>query len=82
MPIEDFTIGRIYNRRPDIHGKFGGQMQGGISTPAGHPLIFAFTGSAGRRHGYADEWAADGTLPTHVFGGQAGGETSKTTTRR
>jgi 5-methylcytosine-specific restriction protein A len=62
MPIDDFDIGRTYNRRRDIHARFGGQMQGGISTPAGHPLIFAFTGSTGRRHGYADEWAADGTL--------------------
>jgi hypothetical protein len=46
-------------------------MQGGISTPVAHPLIFAFTGATGRRHGHADEWAADGTL--RYFGqGQEG----------
>lgn len=71
MPIEDFEIGRIYNRRADLHAKFGGQMQGGISTPAAHPLIFAFTGATGLRHGYADEWAENGTL--QYFGeGQEG----------
>jgi len=71
MPIDDFEIGRTYNRRVDIHAKFGGQMQGGISTPASHSLIFAFTGATGRRHGYADEWTEDGAL--RYFGeGQAG----------
>src|SRR5437879_5415543 len=70
MPIEDFDIGRSYRRR-DIHNKFGGQRQGGISTPASHPLIFAFTGAAGVQHGYADEWTDDGAL--RYFGeGQTG----------
>jgi 5-methylcytosine-specific restriction enzyme A len=62
MSIDDFEVGRTYNRRRDIHARYGGQMQGGISTPAAYPLIFAFTGSSGRRHGYEDEWASDGTL--------------------
>jgi 5-methylcytosine-specific restriction protein A len=61
MPITDFEISRVYRRR-DIHEKFGGQMQGGISTPARDPLIFAFTGASGRQHGYADEWTQDGAL--------------------
>ena len=26
-----FEIGRVYNRRNDIHARFGGQQQGGIS---------------------------------------------------
>jgi 5-methylcytosine-specific restriction protein A len=71
MPVEDFEVGRTYNRRADIHAKYGGQMQSGISTPASHPLIFAFTGATGRQHGYADEWTQDGAL--RYFGeGQAG----------
>lgn len=61
MPIADFEIGRIYQRR-SIHAKYGGQMQSGISTPGLHPLIFAFTGATGRQHGYADEWTEDGAL--------------------
>jgi hypothetical protein len=33
-----FEIGRIYNRRIDIHARFGGQQQRGIITPsAQHP---------------------------------------------
>lgn len=70
MPIADFEIGHVYRRR-DIHEKFAGQRQGGISTPAQHPLIFAFTGASGRQHGYADEWTDDGAL--RYFGeGQEG----------
>jgi hypothetical protein len=34
-----FEIGRTYNRRADIHARFGGQQQGGIITPAHHPLV-------------------------------------------
>jgi 5-methylcytosine-specific restriction protein A len=71
MPRPDFEVGRVYNRRADLHARFGGQMQGGISTPAQYPLIFAFTGSSGRRHGYADEWTPDGIF--RYFGeGQEG----------
>jgi hypothetical protein len=39
-----YELGRTYSRRKDIHGKFGGQQQGGISTPADIPFIFLFTG--------------------------------------
>jgi hypothetical protein len=28
-----FEVGRTYNRRADIHARFGGQQQGGIVTP-------------------------------------------------
>ena len=33
----DFEVGKIYNRRKDIYGRFGGQGQGGISTPKKAP---------------------------------------------
>ena len=66
----DFAIGQSYNRRRDIHGRFGGQRQSGIVTPANFPAIFIFTGR-GRRHGYDDLWSADGTF--RYFGeGQEG----------
>ena len=35
-----FEIGKIYNRRSDIHGIYKGQQYGGIATPAEHPYIF------------------------------------------
>ncbi|MDF4002995.1 HNH endonuclease signature motif containing protein [Luteibacter sp. PPL201] len=65
-----FEVGAEYNRRRDIHAVFGGQQQGGISTPSRHPFIFLFTGEAGEKHGYHDEWAEDGF---HMYGeGQVG----------
>ena len=48
--------GRIY-RRTDLHRHFGGQRQGGISTPSGQPVILLFTGYGGVQHGYADGWS-------------------------
>lgn len=66
----NFVVGQTYNRRRDIHDRFGGQMRSGIVTPAKHPVVFIFTGR-GTRHGYIDEWSADGTF--RYFGeGQIG----------
>jgi 5-methylcytosine-specific restriction protein A len=50
-----FTVGEIYRRR-ELHEKYGGQEQGGISTPANHKFILLFTGDRGKEHGYSDEW--------------------------
>jgi len=69
--LQTFEIGRTYNRRQDIHAKYGGQQQGGIITPSQHPLIFAITGISGRQHGYEDHWEDDGSF--RYFGeGQIG----------
>ena len=43
-------------RRRDLHDRFGGQEQGGISTPRHHHMILLFTGEAGEQHGYSDGW--------------------------
>jgi 5-methylcytosine-specific restriction protein A len=51
-----FEIGRVYNRRVDIHARFGGQQQGGIITPAQHPAVIIITGEEGLQHGYADRY--------------------------
>lgn len=55
-----FEIGREYRRKPDIHEKYGGQRQGGISTPKDVPSVFLFTSNAGEQHGYKDEYRPDG----------------------
>ena len=55
-----FDIGREYKRSTEIHGKYGGQGQGGISTPKDSPFIFVFTSDAGEQHGYRDEYREDG----------------------
>ena len=66
-----FEVGRTYNRRADIHSKFGGQQQGGIITPASHALVLIITGEGGLEHGYADRYRADGVF--EYFGeGQVG----------
>lgn len=51
-----FEEGRVYHRRSDIHEKFGGQQQGGISTPSRKPYIFLFSGDSGEQYGYRDGW--------------------------
>jgi 5-methylcytosine-specific restriction protein A len=66
-----YQIGALYNRQVDIHGRLGGQQQGGISTPIGFPVIIIFTGEAGFDHGYRDFWDDNGVF--HYFGeGQRG----------
>lgn len=54
-----FNPGQRYVRR-DIHKLFGGQEQGGISTPAKHKVIFLFSGERGPEHGYVDGWQKNG----------------------
>ena len=56
-----FVPGESY-RRADLHKRFGGQSQGGISTPARHPLIFLVTGQSGELYGYRDGPRPDGTF--------------------
>lgn len=66
-----FERGKPYNRRADIHARYGGQQQGGIITPKNHPLVIAVTGDEGAQHGYGDRWRPDGVF--EYFGeGQVG----------
>jgi len=58
--VDLFEIGRVY-LRVDIHARYGGQGQGGISTPAEYPFILLFRES-GQKYGYRDGWEADGTF--------------------
>lgn len=57
-----FVPGFVYRRKVDIHAKYGGQEQGGISTPRSNPYIFLFTGESGAAHGYEDGWSKDGSF--------------------
>jgi 5-methylcytosine-specific restriction endonuclease McrA len=65
-----FVQNREY-RRIDLHKQFGGQGQGGISTPRMYPLILLFTGDVGELYGYADGWTKEG-LFLYVGEGQRG----------
>ena len=57
-----FQVGQTYHRQKDIHDAYGGQRQGGISTPSGHPYVFLFTGDSGTQYGSRDEFRPDGTF--------------------
>lgn len=57
-----FEVGRTYDRRQEIHEPYGGQWQGGISTPANQPFIFLFTGESGEQYGYRDGWDQNGVF--------------------
>lgn len=71
MTLIPFEVGALYNRSKEIHDVFGGQRQGGISTPKHSPFVIAFTGEAGHSHGYVDAWDDEGVF--HYFGeGQSG----------
>lgn len=52
--IPVFEVGRDYMRQRDIHLKYGGSWQNGISSSAVCPAIFAFTGDTGEQYGYKD----------------------------
>ncbi|MCL6443606.1 MAG: HNH endonuclease [Alicyclobacillus sp.] len=56
-----FIQGVEYRRR-DLHEMFGGQRQGGISTPAQFPFIMIFTGDSGNEFGYQDGWQSNGVF--------------------
>lgn len=60
MPVSSlFVPGQLYRRR-DLHINWGGQRQGGISTPSRHNIVLLFTGEGGKQHGYKDEWSPEG----------------------
>lgn len=66
-----FEIGRVYDRRADIHGPFGGSKQSGIAPSLQAPAIFLFTGDSGEQYGYSDHFDEYGVF--HYSGeGQVG----------
>lgn len=60
--LANFELGQEYSRQDDIHRIFGGQQQGGISTPAQQPFVFIFTGKSGAEFGYEDGWQDNGVF--------------------
>jgi 5-methylcytosine-specific restriction protein A len=58
-PPLKFVVGETYRRR-SLHELYGGQEQGGISTPKSIPWILLFTGESGREYGYQDGYREDG----------------------
>lgn len=57
-----FEIGSRYNRRDDIHARFGGNRQAGIIVTKDNGPIFVTSGARGAEFGYDDEIRTDGTV--------------------
>ncbi len=58
-PTVKFEAGKIYSRKSDIHGPFGGSSQSGISPSRVTDAIFIFTGDSGAQFGYVDDESTD-----------------------
>ena len=56
-----FEVGRIYDRRREIHQPYGGQ-QGGISTPREWSFVLLFVSQTGEQYGYRDGWDENGVF--------------------
>jgi 5-methylcytosine-specific restriction protein A len=57
--------------RKELHDRYGGaRMQGITSTPSGD--VFIFSGEAGRKIGYVDGWAEDGSVYEYTGAGRHG----------
>jgi hypothetical protein len=66
-----FVPEQVYNRRQDIHDKFGGNRQSGICPTSKHNYIFIFSGKSGKLHGYQDCWDNPNVF-TYTGEGQSG----------
>lgn len=66
-----FEVGRIYQRKQDLHIPFGGSRQSGISSSAQTPVVFIFTGETGEQYGYRDEFDEHGVF-SYTGEGQIG----------
>ncbi|MFC6723453.1 HNH endonuclease [Halobium palmae] len=68
-----FKPGKRY-RRAELHDKYDGQEQSGISPSQKVPVVFIFTGDTGELYGYEDEFEDDGTF-LYTGEGQVGDQT-------
>lgn len=66
-----FVAGTSYRRR-DLHEKYGGQEQGGISTPLHGNLVFLFSSPRAREFGYEDSWVEEEGVYLYTGEGQRG----------
>lgn len=58
-------------QRSQIHDRFGGNRQSGISSSDRFPYIFIFFGKSGQQHGYKDRWENDQVF-SYTGEGQSG----------
>lgn len=70
-PLLSLVVGETYRRR-SLHERYGGQRQGGISTPRSVPAIFLFTSDSGRQYGYSFDGFREGGVFWYTGEGQIG----------
>jgi 5-methylcytosine-specific restriction protein A len=56
---DDFEVGTEYVRK-ELHDKYGGNRQSGISPLLKHPMVLLFTGDTKDLYGYHDGWTNSG----------------------
>lgn len=66
-----FIKNKVYDRRLDINGPYGGSYQNGISASNRTPAIFLFTGETGEKYGYSDNFDTEGVF-SYAGEGQVG----------
>ena len=71
MSSLELQLGREYKRR-ELHDFYGGQRQGGISTPQKYPYIFIITSKRGEEHGYIDGCIENNNFFLYIGEGQIG----------
>lgn len=77
-PAPQFQVGRIYDRRSEINGPFGGSAQSGIAPSRVADVVFIFTGPSGAQFGYTDAESTDengGMTFSYTGEGQVGNMT-------
>lgn len=53
-------------RRVDLHKRYGGNRQGGISPSRSSPNLMIFTDPSGHQYGYRDSWDEKGIFHSRV----------------
>jgi 5-methylcytosine-specific restriction protein A len=71
-----FIPGQEY-LRSDLHEKYGGSHQSGISSCPNFNMIMIFSGATGAQYGYNDSWSEDNTHFYYTGEGQTGDMTFK-----
>lgn len=64
---QTFKVGHTYSRQKDLHDKYGGNRQSGISQCAYNPYIFLFHTSRSSAYEYKDGWITD---DTYIYSGE------------
>lgn len=54
-----FVEGQHYHRPTDLHDRYGGNRQSGISPCGKYPYLFLFIAPSGNDYGYKDDWISD-----------------------